>query len=421
MYNKLGFSVISIIMLFSAFFFSCNKSSDAGLDIVPEDYLIKTSAVDTFRVVARTYKIDSLLTSNISDGLLGSYIDPIFGDFKASFVMEISPLTVPSFGTDPVLDSVVLYLRYDTVFGNKSVVQTINISEITERVRVDSSYFSNLDPSTLGPIPLSLEVPVDLTFKPESDSLLVLKLPLEFGRKLFDNVADWKDTTFATFFKGFLISTNSTIDASISAFNLFHSDTRLSLYYHNSTTDSLQYKFTVSNTCSRFNLFDQQYNSPDFIADLVNPEAHEDSVVYLQGGSGLKVKIQFPYLDLLKNQGTWGVNRAELIINADPSTISTQSIYSPPTNVVLYAINDEGKLEFLSEYLLSNEYLGVKYSSNQYIFDISFITQKIITGKRKNNGFVLMVKDGNIIPSRIVLSSGKHSSPMKLALTLTKL
>jgi len=421
MYKKFRFSIPLITMLFSAFFFSCNKSSDAGVDLVPEGYLIKTDAVDTFKVLARTNKIDSLPTNNISRALLGTYIDPIFGSLKASFVTEITPTTVPSFGESPVFDSIVLHLSYDTVFGNnKAIIQELNIAEITERIRVDSTYYHNLDPATLNPIYFA----EDFAFMPQADysrdSILSIKLPYAFGEKLFSNASVWKDTTFATFFKGFLISPKNIKDASVSSFNLFHSDSKLSLYYHN-TKDTLEFKFAVANTSARFNLFEHEYSSSPFFPYIDNPETQEDSLVYLQGAGGLKVKIDFPDLDIIKAQGLYGVNRAELTINADPLNLNSHVMYPPPTTVVLYALTDLGKLEVLYEYIYGQEYLGAKFTNNKYIFDISFITQQILSNKRKNNGFVLMVKDGSIIPSRIVLTSGKHSSPMKLALTLTKL
>ncbi len=408
-------------MLFSAFFFSCNKSTEAGIDLVPEGYLVNPEAIDSFKVLAHTYKIDSLPTSNITYALLGTFIDPIFGAVKASFVTEISPTTVPSFGESPVFDSIVLHLSYDTVFGNnKAILQELNIAEITQRIRVDSTYYHNLDPATLNPIYFT----GDYAFKPQADygrdSILSIKLPMSFGKLLFDSASVWKDTTFATFFKGFLISPKNINDASISAFNLFHSDSKLSLYYHN-TKDTLEYKFAVANTCARFNLFEHEYSSSPFFPYIDNPETQEDSLVYLQGGGGLKVKIQFPDLDVIKAQGLWGVNRAELTINADPLNINSHIMYPPPTTVVLYALTDLGKLEVLYEYILGQDYLGVKYTKNKYTFDISFITQQILSNKRNNNGFVLMLKDGSIIPSRIVLTSGNHSLPMKLALTLTKL
>jgi hypothetical protein len=420
MYKNFSLSIISLIMLFSAFFFSCNKSSDAGINLVPKDYLIKTMAQDTFTVVAHTLRVDSIITSNATKGLLGSYLDPIFGEFKASFITEISPSLTPDFGTNPYIDSAVLYLRYDTIFGNKSVVQELNISEITDRIRIDSSYYQNFDIKTLNPISV-----LNTTFKPindyNRDSLLTIKLPRELAVKLFD-VATWSDTTFSTYFKGFLISSNSkAIDASIASFNLFHTKTRLSLFYHNSI-DTLEFKFTInSNTCAHINLFDQKHNSSNFLPDLNNLNPPEDSVVYLQGGGGLKVKIQFPYLDKLKEQGVWGVNRAELVIKANPSTISTQNIFPAPKIVVLYSINDLGKQELLTEYYTSSDYLGALYNNDQYVFDITYVAQKILTGKQNNNGFILMLKDANTNPTRIVLTSGKHSSPMKLALTLTKL
>jgi hypothetical protein len=419
MYNKLKISIVWIMMLVSAFFFSCSKKSDVGKIIIPSDYLLKPDAQDTFRVVARTYSVDSLSTSSITYGLLGSYIDPVFGEFKASFITEIMRTSTPNFTSSYTFDSVKLVLRYDTVYLNSSE-QEINIAELKESLIFDSTYYHNFDPTKV-----RQELIYKTKFTPNSDTVLAVKLPYSFGLNIFNNANDgykWADTTFATFFHGFYIYSNPVVkDACIAAFNLFHTDTRLTLFYHNNSdtiSDTLRYSFPVGTYSTRFNMFQHKY-SPDIIANLNDPNAQ---VVYLQGGGGLNVNIELPDLDILKKQGLYAVNRAELVINADPYSLGDHNYYPTPKAAELYYRNDNGAMEFLSEYYTSDgNYLYANYLDDQFVFDITYMVQKIIAGKKKNNGFVLTVKDSKTSPARIVLTSGKNSKPMKLKLTLTKL
>jgi hypothetical protein len=92
---------------------------------------------ERFNVKAYTKILDPVQTSNLPIYALGVYNDPVYGQTTASILTQvISSVTVnPSFGTDPVLDSVVITIPYfsrsigitennaveyelDSVFGN---------------------------------------------------------------------------------------------------------------------------------------------------------------------------------------------------------------------------------------------------------------------------------------------------------------
>lgn len=80
----------------------------------PDDYL-NGITTDTFDLETYTIAEDSIITSNPPNTVLGSYKDPKFGDFDASFYTQFRLGSLnPDFG-DPsqiVLDSFVLALEY---------------------------------------------------------------------------------------------------------------------------------------------------------------------------------------------------------------------------------------------------------------------------------------------------------------------
>ncbi len=433
MYRKISSYFSLILIIVSTIFFACNKRSDIGFSLIPEKYVLDPNAQDTFKVAAYTYKVDSLATRGTYKGLLGTYIDPIFGELNASFITEMRPSATLSKGTSPEFDSIVMYLKYDTVtvaYGNRFTESEINVYKINERLYYDSIYYNNLNPNDLNPelLATSHYSPSQIinnkliVWEDTLDKVLAVKLDFNFGKKLFEEDSIWTDTTFATYFNGFLIKPNATIiDGAISIFDLTSADSKVALYYHNSTDDSLSFSFNFATYSTRVNLFEHNFNAPGFLADIENPESRQDSVVYIQGAAGLKAKIEFPDLDKLKNDGLFAVNRAELYVNVESESVSLESLYPVPSRMILIAVSEDGTYDYLAEYLTDTGYLGVPYENNQYVFDITYIIQKIVKGEVANNGFMLMLSDGGSNPSRVVVTSGDNSNRMKLVLTLTKL
>ena len=106
---------------------SCDETSVVGLDVQPENDLLNVGYQDTTTVFTRTFDGDSLNTdeSLISSGvgLIGKYIDPVYGTATASMYTQVrlpSNILSTTFGTAPVCDSIVLSLVYDgPVYGKK--------------------------------------------------------------------------------------------------------------------------------------------------------------------------------------------------------------------------------------------------------------------------------------------------------------
>ncbi|MEN8120092.1 MAG: DUF4270 family protein [Bacteroidota bacterium] len=431
--NKSFFSIAVILMLASAFFFGCNKSADAGIGIIPEDKLIHLESSDTIDIEAYTYPIDSIVTSNVSSVLLGSYDDPVFGKVKAGFVIQITPGATSGFGANPVADSIVLSLRYasDSLipqYGEQGATMNFIAQEINTQLYRDSSYYNTYKPEWLN---LSDEL-VNTTFIPEDgrNDTVVLDVPLNqaFGQKIIDNYEFWHDdveptdTSFYDFFQGMYIKSNDIpYNGSISTFSILDNYSKAVLYYHNDD-DTLELSFSISQYSTRFNMYSHLHDAPGFLPDLNNPGEVQDSVVYMQGMGGLKVKIEIPGLDELKKSGLWGVNRAELVLPVvEDKLLTYENEYPVPLKANILGVTNEGGLQFLDDYLGETGYLGVNYSDNKYIFDITYRVQQILSGSIENNGFFLFPGTDYINPSRVVLTGPEHSNRMKLILSLRKI
>lgn len=429
-----------IFLLFLAFisFSSCDKSTDIGINLIPDEYILDPNSSDTFKVQAYTYLVDSVVANGKTTLFFGSYTDPVMGDVTASIITEMRPGSKFDKGTAPVFDSIFLFLEYDTTiytYGNRNFDQQINIYEIKKRLDFDTTYYNDFDISSLNP-----ELITSTTFKPSDiikkmvitmkdtipdttyTNFFSIRLNDALGQRLLDNSDIWMDSLFVKYFHGLLLTSNTPpVNGSISAFNLVSPNSKVVMHYHKNDTTPATFNFHFGTWCTRINILDRPYNNPGFLADLENPESKEDSVVYIQGTNSLEVRIKFPHLDKLKNEGIYAVNRAELIIQTENSALTSESGFPAPDKMILLYLNSDGKYENLSEFYSQTGYLGSEYEKGKYVFDITYVVQKIVKGDKANNGFVLMPVNNFNNPARAVLTGGNHSRPMKLRMVLTRL
>lgn len=91
-------------------------------DVIGSDNSNFTTPDRIISVNAYNKKLDSVEIVNLASTLLGVYDDPNYGKTTASFVTQIIPTSYePTFGKNPIIDSVVLTIPYySKVTGNKT-------------------------------------------------------------------------------------------------------------------------------------------------------------------------------------------------------------------------------------------------------------------------------------------------------------
>ena len=473
MYKKQLMFFASLLMLFSAFFFGCDQEKfDAGLELVPDSLRIDTKG-DTIPVEAYTYKVEKLQTNSASKVLVGEYTDPILGKISASFVTEMIPqdTSVSRLRTDSTLiDDLILYLRYPLsdlrFYGDPTKPIKINVMRINKYLSYQDTIYSNFEPTELdqaiNPFASKTFYPDSIIYyaekeasqkyedlladtvdgkipdtanieRPDPVALLAIKLPNEWRDEIknlvYNSIKDY--ATFAQQFNGLYITTDDsdpdTVPQSISIFDYTDTETKVSLNFHydSDTTDmGRSYDFNLGAATTRFNLYEQTY-----LPGIENHQSNEQSnVVYIHGIAGLKAKIVFPNLDEIIDEARYAVNRAELIFQVqNEDTIS----YPVPDNLILKRIADENEQDeegYLTEYFQYDRsgvligYSGATHDEGEYKFDITLYMQKVFKGEYDNNGLFLSIPDEATNPSRVVLTSGNHTTNnIKLKLTLTKL
>ena len=152
---------------------------------------------------------------------------------------------------------------------------------------------------------------------------------------------------------------------------------------------------------------------------LANQGVNTSNEVYVSACAGVKTKIEFPYLnDLINLPYSIAINKAELIIKADPSTASDNF----PINKQLYVVSIDslGQQTLLLDMFENNIYYGgaVNTNTSEYKINIARYFQELMAGEKPNNGLFLKELDPNSQGRRAVLGSANQNSTYKMYLHL---
>ncbi|MFH0867608.1 MAG: DUF4270 domain-containing protein [Bacteroidota bacterium] len=436
--NTLKYALYFLAAAFLFVFFStCEKPSEVGLEIQPPGDKLDVVYCDTISLVTYTVLEDSIRTDETSNNLLGCYIDPVFGKNTSGFYTHIRlSSNAPAFGTNPVVDSLILSLEYKSYYGDTLSPQWVKVYEIAEDFYKDSSYYSNRELSITGDVLASktfYPLPTDDVYI-GGDTLsaqLRIRLDTTFGHNILNAAAGspqlTDNTGFLEYFKGLYVTALPIGGTGcIMSFDLLSYLSNVTLYYHNADNDSLKYIFVIDESSARFNHFNHSnylYADPYLRSEIYGDTAKGDSLLYLQGMAGLKIRIQYPYLtDLVKN-GRVAINKAELIIPVEDYNTSLED-FVPPEKLVLIEEKD-GNIRFLLDQYEGAAYYGGTYdaTNKQYKFNIARHVQQVIDGIKENIGLSLVVytADRPNKANRVVIKGSKRTENLRLLVTYTKL
>ncbi len=399
---------------------ACEKDpTSIGLSLHDDTEIINGSTFDTITIKAFTISEDSLSTDERSLALLGSYTDPIFGYTEASFITQIKMASSNvSFGNNPIADSIIICLDYQSYYGDTTVPQTVEIYEIEKSIYLDSTYYSNFD---ITPYIPNQQLIGTLTFTPRpNDSCLIIKLSDTFAQKIISASSTdlLNNENFLKFFKGFYFKTiPNTSDGAILYFNLLSRRSKVTLYYRNAN-ENKKYDFVFNNTCARINLFKHDYTTSQITS--INDTTASDSLLYLQSMSGLNVKIHFPFIKEFAKKDLLAFVKAELIIPVYVDHYSNK--YKAPNKLLLAALKSDGKYEFLPDYYIHPNYFGGSSNSNytEYRFNITRFLQELAYTNRQDFGIVLFVSENRVSSNRVIIKGPKAHNGMRVSITYLK-
>ncbi|MCS6934931.1 MAG: DUF4270 domain-containing protein [Chitinophagales bacterium] len=382
---------------------------------------------DTLTARAYSYFMPAVKANGVAVGALGSIEDPSFGKVFASFYAQcrISAGRI-QFGSGATLDSVVLRLRYNGLYGNNSTPIDIYVYELDESMQEGTTYLSNQSFSVKLPPIGSVQGFVPNT----TDSAYVygvkiaphLRIPLSSGlgnKILHADTSQLKDNnSFLQIFKGFYITTSSqTTGNGIMYLDLISSISGITLYYHNSEADSLLFYLPVSGVT--VNHFDNVYTGYPVNTSVINPQPNGEQKLYLQGGAGVYGKVFFPGIDSLPRNIL--INKAELILTQSVS----DTVYPTPQQLSLLRIDDAGNEQILeddgsSSFGGKREVVTVNgVALARYRFNLRRYFQRLVQGVHKNNGFIVKTLTPHTNTERVAIANNPALSNQQINLYIT--
>ena len=417
MKNKLTFYIAPAILLCWCLFSiqSCKDPVIKSKNLLTKSDTLNL-AKDTLSIVATTILQNKLNSTGVIDGMLGSMNDNSFGVTYAGFYAQCALTTTsPTFGTHPILDSVVLSLAFDAPYGPCSKPMDIYVYELNQDLISNTSYYTTtafqVKTPPIGKLTHYIPDFVDSVnvYQGGGNQAPQLRITLSktFGYKLLnaDSVNLLSDSLFlANVFKGIYVTASGSVGNGMMACNLSSALSNVTMYYRNAETgDSIENPFSFPISGITVNHFDNNYFGTPSYAAVQNPTANNQKL-YLQGGGGLETKFTINLNSLPKNIG---VNKAELVV----AMSQPDSLYAAPSSLNLFFIDDAGVGQPIEDaststyggYLRADTLNGIVV--NRYHFNMSIYMQKLLQGIHNNNGLYLSVQNPISNPSRLVLTN----------------
>lgn len=424
-----------LIVLISLFILQgCKKEGEIGLEQQIDEEGLLGALVDTSTIQTFTVKDDSLISSRYIRNQLGEFNDPLFGNTNASIAFQavLSQNNV-NFGTNLVLDSVVLVLGYigdksQRFYGDSASRFDIKLYQLDESITEDSIYYSNRVFRTKATAIGSTSYQV----KP-NDSLIIqnirdgradtvqkvapqlrMRLSDTFGQELLSKSGTLElteNSVFLNTYKGFYItSTRVNGDGGIMSFDLTNANRSYIILYYKNSTDTTNFVFNINSVAANINRYEHDYTGTEVASQLADSSLGQTKT-FVQSLAGLRAKVRIPNIKRLTDSGLVAINKAELIVKP---FAGTETPYAPIVNLALKARRPDN-----TEFVVQTS----TYNSNtkEYKLVVTNFIQQYISGKLEIKELYLEDNSKQIRANRLVLSGQNSADPIKLRIFYTKL
>lgn len=419
--------ILSACFLFISLM-SCKEEGDLSPDFVNDS----TSSIflNDFQIKGEVKSVDTILTDEVANGLVGVYRDSVFGSSKAEFYIQ--PLLSSNFqvyynaGDTYITDSVILSLPYISAFGDTSQTQ-IEVYRLDEELEKAAVYYSNdsaaVIPAILGSktfVPnLSSNVRIarpnlggffdTLTLAPQ------LRIPLD--NSLGDEILSKSglsevesNENFTSFFKGLKVQPSANLqpglnEISILSLALTNTQSLMSVFYtlidNNGDTSHRVVEFPINTNSVRFNNYSHSFTN-SAVGSAINDGQEDSLFLYSSGMAGVQSEITFPGLKDRFAGEAIVVNKAELVL---PLANGSYLKSGFADRLILASKNSAGDLEFLPDFFEGENYFGGSYdlSRNAYVFGINRYIQSLISGNSNSQALVILVEGSAVTPERAAI------------------
>ncbi|MCC9136091.1 DUF4270 family protein [Pontibacter silvestris] len=441
------------LLLLAGAFYSCENPNDVGLEL--EDNTLQTLYTDTVTVNVSTVLLDSIVTSGSGTMLVGQFQDELMGKTTASSYAQVELGDSWTVEDDAEYDSIKLIMPYSGYsYGDTAQWLTIEVHKLLEEVSLLSlpPYVGTEEPQSYFYSSSALyntsqlkaeEQPLSVyAFQPRpsrTDSLMI-SLPDALGTDWMSlkKANDSKLTisnNFMDYFKGIKINPAASGESgSIIGFNL--SNAFIRLYYKETSggiVESLYHDFPLA-SINQYNQLTGDY-SQSVLAGLERggeplSSSASSSVGIAQSGTGLMIKLEFPYLeDLQKAINSKMINMA--VLQVVPVVNTNRYPYLLPTTLALYETDktnvplsplymDYSTTQQTATYQADEEY----DMASTYQFGITEYFSELFEETETSGRAILLAPSSDSFTQsvdRIVVGGSGHTSRVKLKLYYTLL
>lgn len=424
---------------------SCRKGELIGREVQVGDNDILLNTTEDFHISAQTILAKRERTDERFEGMLGAYIDPIFGKNVISYISQYN-LEKEGFDFgDPdsvVFDSAFVSFRLSGGYREKDLdsdlksIMHFKVYELSEDLYLDSIYYSDrnvrIQPSLVGEFngSVSLTDSIFIEGNPQPAQIRI-KLSDGWGQKMISADPSVFETNeaFKIFMKGLMIqpiqTTQANSNGAVFYFYPYSGFTNVTIHYHNNS-DTGTYSFITNNQTANYMQFEHDYDAAP-VSAIFNDTATGSQTLYLQATIGTDVQLEMKDIVAKFGADPKIINYAELIIPVD----SNQPYY-PLNQLTLSRKLENGTAEFLPDQVqtgdrkIDGEYDADKH---RYRFRITQYIQEIIqnysSGDDKSEILLLSPFGNNITANRSVVLGPRPSDPsaekLRIVITYTPL
>lgn len=426
---------------------SCTKDPDSiGLDVQPPSDRLGTNFTDSSQIIAYSVIEDSIVTSKLSQNVVGFLNDPYFGTMSAGFATQFNlPTRDVKFDFNPVLDSVVLVISYRGFYGDTTSAVNFKVYELAEALSPDATYhqdFSiatnqkpiNFNSSQYYTSQISTPIYSTDTAMPQ----FRIRLSNRWGQtKIFDKSGQPEiagNDAFKNYFKGLLITAEDARGLGHLVYLGINKSTTSGIYfyYHNDVNVGQTFRLLVEDDCARANQY-KHNNYANAVSPIRNQVIMHNTLLganqlYLHPGGGINTIIKFPTVkDQFKDRRVV-INRAELVIT---NLIPNVKGFYVPQKITLAKNSESGTYLFLPDDAITEgeDYFGGIYNAttNEYRFRITRYIQQLLSSNDANYGLTLFISGRAIYGNRLIFAgynpsiSLSKTKPLRLEISFTYL
>jgi hypothetical protein len=410
------------VLTLSLLLYACddNESTPLGANFF-QDAALDVSVLDTVSVKLATVQYEKLITNSTTRLLIGYHDDETLGAVTSSTWFELtSPGSSSLTTSNSTYNFLVLVLKYDDYsFYDTSTVNTLDVYRVAEEMDADDDgYLYNHSHFAIRPDKLG-----SFSFKPKphADSIAI-KLDDALGLDLYNKLLNKADeitdqTKFLKYLRGLAIFPDSTTSGSMVGFT---KKADLRLYYVDKSVvpanRDTYISFPLTDNGKLFNHIYSDRTGTALGGKLSDKKERLDASqtnqqAYIQAGSGLALRVDFPYVkNLLDTKNFYITNAVLRIYPPHGSYDDLMPLPSTLTSYVVYADNSiytsfSAAVRLTAETELPRD--------SYYTVDVTSFIQSLIvnTGNKDDqNGLLFQLSDGySTSASRLFAGTTKTS------------